>query len=267
MHCSVTDLEKFYDTEIGVIVRNILQKHINEIWVDTHGLRILGCGYAIPYLDDFYHNAERVFAMMPKKQGAGHWVPRNKNLVLMSEEDRMPIENSSIDRILLIHHLEACDNLKTSLREIWRVLKGNGRLLVIVPNRMGMWAKAEWSPFGHGHPFTASQVCGYLKDSLFVQEHYKSALFVPPIPDSPVMMKSANIIERTGGRLLPFVAGVHIVEMSKQLYAKADSGGGGSAVLAKTKEILIGKTSSVPQGFFPDGQRSNKHKYKIIPAH
>lgn len=75
------------------------------------------------------------------------------------------------------------------------------------------------------------------------------ALFVPPIPDSPVMMRSANLIEKMGGRIIPFVAGVHILEASKQIYAKADNGGTGSAVLAKTREILTGPGKTVPQSY------------------
>ena len=254
MHFKASDLEEFYNSEIGEIVRGILERRIIEAWPDVHGLRVLGCGYANPYLDCLNNNTERVISMMPARQGARDWSPSGKNLVMLCEEDRMPIENSSIDRVLLVHYLESCEHLRDTLREVWRVLKGNGRLMIIVPNRMGMWAKAEWSPFGQGHPFTASQICSYLKDNLFMQEAYMSALFVPPIPDSPVMMKSANLIEKMAGRIIPFVAGVHIVEFSKQVYARADDSGSGSAVLAKTKEILTGTKETVPQGFSPDSK-------------
>ncbi|MGH1376541.1 MAG: class I SAM-dependent methyltransferase [Alphaproteobacteria bacterium] len=239
MYRSVYDLKTFYLSEIGQIVRDILLGHIRDFWPSTHDLRILGCGYPSPYLEELSEGCERVFAMMPRKQGADHWGYRgDKNVAFLSDDHTLPIETCSVDRVLLIHHLECCDHLPDTLREVWRVLKANGRLLVIVPNRTGVWARADWSPFGQGSPFTLSQICHFLRDNLFVQENVKSALFVPPLPDSPVMMRSAHFIERTGRRVLPFAAGVHMVEASKQIYAGVNRTGSGSSVLSQAPQIL-----------------------------
>lgn len=249
MYQPAEDLKAFYDSEIGKIVQMILSRHIDAFWPDVHGLRVMGCGYSVPYLDIFLDRAERVSAMMPMQQGVHHWPAAGKNRVLLCEDDRMPIENASIDRLLVVHHFENCDHLQRAVKEVWRVLKPSGRLLFIAPNRTGMWARADWSPFGHGRPFTQTQMAHCLNDGLFTPEHYRSALFVPPLPDSPVMMKSAHAIERWGRNLLPFVAGVHMVEASKRVYARIDDKGSGSPVLAKTKEILsgAGKPAATPQ--------------------
>ncbi len=257
MYVPISDFNTFYNSDIGQIAQGILQRHIMEIWPDLHGLRVLGCGYATPYLEPFCKRAERVIAMMPDRSGIDHkqsvqqWPESKKNLVMSSLEDQMPIETCSVDRVLLVHHLEYCDNLQTTLREIWRILKANGRLMVIVPNRTGVWSRADWSPFGHGRVFSAAQLSTYLQDSLLSMESHRGALFVPPIPDSPILMRSANLIEKMGGNILPFVAGVHIIEASKQIYARADNGGNGLGVLAKTREILAGKGKAVPQSFIP----------------
>jgi len=250
MYCSVTQLMDFYGSEIGVLVRDVLQKHIDRIWPDVHGLRVMGCGYALPYVEGFItQSPERVIAMMPKGQGAQYWPYEGKNISFFGDEERFPIENASIDRALLVHHLEGCNDLRASLREIWRVLKANGRLLVVVPNRLGAWSHADWSPFGYGRPFTTNQINDLLCKSLFEPCCHTSALFVPPIPDSPVVMRSAHLIERMGGAILPFVAGVHIIEVNKRVFAGIDKIGSGSAVLAKTKEILGSKGKAVPQGY------------------
>ncbi len=247
MYFSVSEMRDFYASDIGVIVHGVLQSNINGFWPDMHGLRVLGCGYSGPYLDDLRNRSERCIAMSTPRLGPVETCTKQKNISFTSSEFRIPLENSSVDRILLIHHLEHCDHLRESLQETWRILKPNGRIMVIVPNRMGVWARADWSPFGHGHPFTSSQLCSYLRDNKFVQERHKSALFVPPMPDSPIMMKSSNLIERMAGNILPFVAGVHIVEASKQIYASIDNSGTGSAVLAKTKALLKGNGSTVAQ--------------------
>ena len=250
MYCPVTKLMDFYESEIGVLVHDVLQKHIDQIWPDVRGYRVMGCGYALPYLRKFLNqNPERVIAMMPKGQGAQYWPGEGKNISFFCEEENFPIENASIDRALLVHHLEGSDDLRASVREVWRVLKANGRALVIVPNRLGAWSHAEWSPFGVGRPFTTNQLCDLLCKNLFEQCCYTSALFVPPIPDSPVIMRSARFIERMGGAVFPFVAGVHIIEVNKKVFASIDKKGGGSAVLAKTREMLGAKGVAVPQGY------------------
>ena len=247
MYFLASDLQEFYKSDIGNIAQGILQSHINDFWPDMHGLRVLGCGYACPYIDDLCKGSERCIAMTSPRVGAVEWRTNQKNISFTANEFNIPLESSSVDRVLLIHHLEYCDHLRESLQEIWRVLKPNGRLLVVVPNRMGVWARADWSPFGHGHPFTASQLCTYLRDSKLVQERHKAALFVPPMPDSPIMMKSSNLIERMAGNIFPFVAGVHMMEASKQIYANIDNTGTGSTVLAKTKALLKGNGSTVVQ--------------------
>lgn len=255
MYNSVEKLQAFYSSEIGSIVQRVLTRHIVDAWDDVHGLRILGCGYATPYLESFVDKKpERIIASMTHQQGACHWPIGKKNLVLLTRDHRMPIENESIDRILLVHHLECSNNMHKAMREVWRVLKPNGRVMVVVPNRMGVWARADWSPFGHGRPFTNTQLSQVLRDSLFTPRFSKSALFVPPLPDSPVMMKSANLIEHMGCSFLPFVAGVHIMEGGKQVYASINDKGSGSPVLAKTKELLSGKPVAVPQRFSTDSK-------------
>jgi SAM-dependent methyltransferase len=243
-------LMDFYDSQIGELARDVLQKHISKIWPDVRGYRVMGCGYTLPYLESFLkQNPERIIAMMPKGQGARYWPTEGKNVSFFCEEDGFPLESASVDRVILVHHLEGCRDIRSSVKEIWRVLKANGRLLVIVPNRLGAWAQADWSPFGYGRPFTTNQINDLLCKNLFEPSCHKGALFVPPVPDSPVIMRSAHLIERMGGVILPFVAGVHIIEVNKRVFASVDNKGGGAAVLAKTKEILGSKGSAVPQGY------------------
>lgn len=249
MHRSADDLRRFYASEIGQIVQSTLSRQIADFWPETRNMRVLGCGYTTPYLKPFLENSERVLAMNSFDENTHAWPHDSKNLLFSSENLKMPIEHASVDRVLIVHHLEYSANLLGQMREIWRVLKPNGRVLIIVPNRMGAWAHADWSPLGHGTPFTFTQLNTCLKDGMFSIENHTGALFMPPIPDSPVVMNSASMFEKLGHSILPFVAGVHIVEASKQIYASIDKTGTGSAVLNKTKEILGANGKAVPQSF------------------
>lgn len=248
MYSSVQDLQVFYESEIGNVVQSVLSRRILNVWPNLHDYRVLGCGYATPYLSPYLKDAERVVSVMTHHQGACVWPFGGRNLVMTCRGVQMPVENASIDRAILVHYLECSDHMKDTLREVWRVLKPNGRILVVVPNRMGVWARADWSPFGYGRPFTMSQALFFLRENLFTPEHFESALFVPPMPDSPVMMRFSNVIERVGHKVFPFVAGVHIVECSKQVYAKIDDSGCGSAVFEKTKKLLGSKPVATRQG-------------------
>ncbi len=214
------------------MVRRVLQARIREFWPDVHGLRVVGGGYSTPYLRGFIEGSERVIGMMPAGQGAHAWPQGSgedgRNLVCLSEEGELPLETNSVDRVLLIHSLEFSELLQPSLQEIWRVLKSNGRLLVIVPNRTGFWARTDWSPFGQGTPYSAHQLQYYLHDNLFVHERTEEALFMPPVKFT-LALKFAGAFERMGRTFLPFVAGVHMVEASKQLYARPDKGAGSKA--------------------------------------
>jgi SAM-dependent methyltransferase len=226
------------------VVAKVVRERIREFWPDLKGLRLLGCGYAVPYLIDFQGEAERVLAAMPAAQGADAWPEDDKNLVCLAEESELPFESNSIDRIILVHDVEFSELLQSNLQEIWRVLKSNGRLLVIVPNRMGLWSRAEWSPFGQGTPYSARQILYYLRDNLFVHERTEEALFMPPLR-YPVILKSADFFERIGKKYWPIIPGLHMVEASKQLYAKADPGAG-------TRVAVRGKSfvpRPLPQGF------------------
>ena len=96
---------------------------------------------------------------------------------------------------------------------------GGGRLLVVAPHRRGIWARLDRTPFGSGRPYTMSQLSQLLRDELFTPVATGTALYVPPTR-SRMVLRSARAWERVGTRWFPTVAGVVMVEATKQIYAK-----------------------------------------------
>ena len=87
----------------------------------------------------------------------------------------------------------------------------------MVPNRRGLWARMDTTPFGHGRPYSRSQINQLLRETWFTPTGWSEALYVPPIARG-WFLRSAVAWERTGATLSAPFAGVHLVEATKQVY-------------------------------------------------
>ena len=103
------------------------------------------------------------------------------------------------------------------LREMWRVLAPSGRMIVVLPNRRGPWARADTTPFGYGRPYSRPQVTQILRETWFTPSAWSEALHMPPISYG-WFLRSAIAWERFGSAIASPFAGVHIVEATKQVY-------------------------------------------------
>ena len=213
----VVDLRNFYGQQLGVVARRFVGRGIRARWSDTRALRVLGIGYATPYLGLFREEAERCLALMPAAQGVVRWPSTRPALAALVEEDELPLTDSAVDRVLFVHALEMSSDPAELLREAWRVLAAGGRLLAVVPNRRGLWARMDTTPFGQGRPYSRTQITQLLRDTWFTPTGWGEALYVPPIPRR-WFLRSAVAWERTGATLSAPFAGVHIVEATKQVY-------------------------------------------------
>jgi len=220
MYSDVVDLRDFYQSSLGQVARRMIRRRIRMIWPDVSGLRLLGLGYATPYLRPFRDEAERVVALMPAAQGVLQWPRESLNVAALCDEAELPLQDASIDRVLLIHALECSEQLRPMLAEVWRVLAGGGRVLMVVPNRRGIWARLDRTPFGAGHPFTQAQLSRLLREMQFTPVASASALYIPPT-ESRMVLSAAGAWENLGERWFNSFAGVTMVEATKQIYAKS----------------------------------------------
>jgi len=217
MSIDVVDLRNFYAHRLGTVARHFISRGIRHRWDDTHGLRVVGIGYATPYLGVFRDEAERCLAFMPSTQGVVKWPTAKPALAALVDENELPLPDSAVDRVLLVHALEMSTDPVALLREVWRVLASGGKLLAVVPNRRGLWARMDTTPFGHGRPYSRSQITQLLRETWFTPVRWSEALYVPPI-ERGWFLRSAIAWERAGATISAPFAGVHIVEATKQVY-------------------------------------------------
>jgi SAM-dependent methyltransferase len=209
---------QFYATSRGAVAAMLVRERVARMWPSLRGQGVLGIGYAAPYLRLWREEAGRCVALTPAQLGATRWPAGAPNLSCSAEEDALPFPDLCFDRVLLVHGLEVAENARRLLREVWRVLKDDGRLLVVAPNRRGMWAHVESTPFGQGAPYSPGQIGRLLADALFRVEQRDTALYVPPT-HLRMVLRGAPLWERAGRRILPHLSGVTLTEAAKDVYA------------------------------------------------
>lgn len=247
MTIDVVDLREFYSRRLGIVARQMINRGIRERWPTAEGQRVLGIGYPTPYLGLFREDAERCIAFMPAAQGVLKWPTGRPALAALIDEFSLPLPDAAVDRILLVHALEMSDDPAALLREVWRVLSPSGRVMAVIPNRRGVWTRSDNTPFGHGRPYSRSQITDLLRQAWFTPTGWGEALFMPPYAGRWVL-KSAQMWERAGAALsLPF-AGVHIVEATKQVYRAIPAKRERARLIPSLKPVLVPSSSSVRQG-------------------
>jgi SAM-dependent methyltransferase len=217
MTLDVHELSAFYASPLGETTRQLIGRVVRARWENCRGLDLMGLGFCGPYLDRFRDEAVRTLALMPSGQGVAPWPATGRSASALVVDDMLPLPDACVDRALVAHALETAEHPSAVMEEVWRVLAPEGRVLLIVPSRRGVWARVDGTPFGHGQPFSRGQLRDLVRDAAFSPVFWGEALYAPPFR-SRVLVNWGPAIERVGSAFgLPF-AGVHIVEAIKQVY-------------------------------------------------
>ncbi|MBI37061.1 MAG: methyltransferase type 11 [Alphaproteobacteria bacterium] len=217
----IVDINDFYSSSLGRMTCQLLRRQIRRYWDNTRGMRVLGIGFVNPYLRPFLDEATSVIAAMPSSMGAfgvGYQRLGPGNTCCLADECSLPFLDLSLDRVILVHSFEYTDQVNLMLREIWRVMDDGGRLLIVVPNRRGAWSHTDFTPFGHGRPYSIEQLKSTLRQSLFTPVRDTRALFIPPTRRR-YWLAAAPAWEKIGARWFQVFGGVVIMEATKQIYA------------------------------------------------
>jgi SAM-dependent methyltransferase len=217
MRTDVLDLFGFYETGLGAMAQGFIASRLASAWGGAKALRVAGFGFAAPYLGAFAE-AERTLALAPDAQGVIAWPNGSRNCAGLVEENRWPLADASIDRLLIIHGLEEASDPRRLMREAWRVLTNDGRLIIVVAHRRGLWSVIDTTPFAAGRPYLKRQLFRLLENSMFKPESLKGALYFPPF-GARFLLRAASAWERAGARVWPGLGGVLIVEATKELLA------------------------------------------------
>lgn len=214
----VVDLREFYASALGQSAQKRIARLLSSRLKPHAAQTVLGLGYAHPYFESLTASDVVTLSFMLARQGVIHWPSEQAVKAALVDECDLPLLESVADHVIVAHGLELSDDPLAMLQEIWRVMAPQGKLMLVVPNRRGLWSASDASPFGHGQPFSRSQITGLLKEARFSVTWSKEALVMPPFT-APAFLKMAPAFERLGARVLGRYSGVLLVEAMKQVYA------------------------------------------------
>lgn len=219
MRQNVRDLESFYASRLGFAATNMVLRRLSTIWPDLTGREILGHGYCYPFLTPYLESSKRVILAMPGAMGGIAQRSSRGVMTCLTETTALPFEDAQFDNVLVAHGVEEAIMLPEFLRELWRVTRPEGKIIVIASNRSGLWARSERSPFGAGRPFSRRQLRSILRDAGFIPTVWSGALYIPParfMTGKTVL----NVTESFGETVWPGFSGLVLVEAIKRLYAE-----------------------------------------------
>jgi SAM-dependent methyltransferase len=213
----VRRLIDFYRSPLGKVSRVLVREEIVRLAGNVRGLRVLGLGFATPYLRFTLEPAERVLAFMPARQGSSAWPREGPSHTVLCDPVEMPLTDAAVDLTIAVHSFEHAADAEELMRELWRVTTPNGRLIVVLPRRSGFWANTDNTPFGAGRPYSRSQIERLLRDHSFVPETIREALYLLP-SQRRLLLKFTRFFERSGRLFGPAFAGVLVVAARKELF-------------------------------------------------
>lgn len=238
MHLDVQNLRDFYyRSPLGRAAQKVIRTQVVRFWPDAKGQTVAGYGFAVPLLRPYLAGARRVIGLMPAPQGVMAWPAGMPNVSVLCEETFWPLETGRVDRLILMHGLETSERPSDLLYEAYRVLGPGGKALFILPNRSGLWARSDRTPFGFGRPYSYSQLEAQLKSHDFVLEDYASVLYQPP-SSRRFWMKTASFWERTGRSVPAIMAGGVLMVVAIKRHPPARRGLGERARVLNPLEVL-----------------------------
>ena len=145
-----------------------------------------------------------------------------KGCRVRSIPEELPLDTKSTDVMILPHTLDFCDDPHQVLREVNRVLRPEGHVVILGFNPMSLWGfrrliarrprRAPWC----GNFFRLSRVKDWLALLDFETTHGLMLYYRPPLRNEGFMQR-LHFLDKMGDRWWPLMAGVYLVVAKKRV--------------------------------------------------
>ncbi len=196
------------------------QAQLDLAVADVFGFHALQCG--LPELDALRDNRmpHRIRAFGPRDQPA----PGGSDL-LVEHFEELPIASHSVDLVVLPHVLELATDPHQVLREVDRVLRPEGRVIVSGFNPVSLWGGRQWltrpvsrRPFlpRQGHFIGLPRLRDWLKLLSFELDGGRYGCYRPPCRTQKWLDRT-QFMEAAGDRWWPICGALYFVSAVKRV--------------------------------------------------
>ncbi|MBW8846450.1 MAG: class I SAM-dependent methyltransferase [Burkholderiales bacterium] len=209
------DLAAWLQTPPGRHLLAWEQAQVDAAVADLFGFHALQLG--LPELDGLQTNR------MPHRWLAG----RDPSSDVHCDFDALPFESASLDLVLLPHALELACDAHVLLREVDRVLRPEGRLIVFGLNPASLWGLRQnlGRLKSRGEPYLPrdGEFIGYwrLRDWLkllsFDVEAARFGIYTPPLR-SEAWLQRWQWVDGVGSRWWPVLGAVYFIQAVKRVH-------------------------------------------------
>lgn len=125
---SVSLLDNFYESSAGRQLVRTISKSFND-----HGERTLVLGYGKYFLDAI--ESQEIYYANPFYDHIHYWPSIRPFRTVSVNAAKLPFMPNVWDTVAVIHYLEFTDNATDIIKDIYRVIKTNGRLIIVLANK------------------------------------------------------------------------------------------------------------------------------------
>lgn len=211
-------LGAWFDTPPGRYVLEWEQVHLDEAVADVFGYHAVQCGE--PALDALRANR------MPHRVRAlrGDEPEADGPCVRVEHFEELPFDTQSLDLLVLPHVLEFAADPHQVLREADRVLRPEGRLIVVGFNPVSLWGARQFAPRGlvgrflprDAHFIGVPRLRDWCKLLSFELERARYGCWRPPCR-TDLWLERTRFLERAGDRWWPICGAVYLVAATKRV--------------------------------------------------
>jgi SAM-dependent methyltransferase len=206
-------IEDWYLSETGQYLLAELETRLNPMLATTFGYYSLQVGCV--GLADRLQQACRIkhqFTLGEADQEAHN----------QASPSMLPIASDSVDLVVLMHHLSNTSEPHAILREAFRILIPEGKLVIIDFNPKSLWGLRhffqswlEHVPF-KGHFYTARRIDDWMRLLVFDQNRLYRVGYLPPI-QKPSLIRHLSWLEKGMRNWLPLFGALNMMVYSKSI--------------------------------------------------
>ncbi len=207
-------LRQWFDSPLGRSLQALEAHHLRTVLPNLYGTVAaqLGCIGALDLMDACIAPTR---ILLDDNGGPGGCRVR-------SVPEELPLDTKSTDVMILPHTLDFCDDPHQVLREVSRVLRPEGHVVILGFNPMSMWGfrrlvarrprPAPWC----GKFFRLARIKDWLALLDFETTHGTMLYYRPPLRNEGFMQR-LHFLDKMGDRWWPMMAGVYLVVAKKRV--------------------------------------------------